>query len=244
MKSVLVTGCDGGIGARICEALGAAGWRVIGVDKEPGLSTEPCRITADIGAFAAEPSGLAAFAENVRAHTDGAPLGAIVNNAAVQRLAPLEALAAEAIIETMNVNLVAPFLLIKAFLPELQQSKGVVLNIGSVHAQATKPEFSAYAASKAGLHGLTRALAVDLGPEVRVNTLAPAATATPMLLAGFEGRKEAFKALKDVHPLQRIATPEEIAKIAGFLLSEDAAFVSGETIYADGGVLSRLYDPA
>ena len=93
------------------------------------------------------------------------------------------------------------------------------------------------------MHGLTRALAVDLGPKVRVNTLAPAATATPMLMAGFKGREEAFKNLEGCHPAGRIATPEEIAKIAVFLMSEDADFITGATLYADGGVLSRLHDP-
>lgn len=243
MRSVLVTGCKGGIGAKLCETLRDAGWRVIGVDKEAGSQESIQTIEADLGEFALKPSELASFAKKVRAMTKDQPLAAVVNNAAVQELAPLEALSAEAIVRTLNVNMAAPFLLIKEFLPELRANSGAVVNMGSVHAQATKPGFSAYAATKAGLHGLTRALAVDLGPKVRVNTLAPAATATPMLMAGFEGRKEAFEALEDVHPMQRIATPEEIARLVLFLLSEDAAFISGATIYADGGVLSRLHDP-
>jgi len=90
---------------------------------------------------------------------------------------------------------------------------------------------------------MTRALAVDLGPHINVNTLAPAATGTAMLLAGFEGQEEAFSQLEEVHPLKRIASPDEIAGLALFLVSEKARFVTGTTFFADGGILSRLHDP-
>jgi NAD(P)-dependent dehydrogenase (short-subunit alcohol dehydrogenase family) len=143
----------------------------------------------------------------------------------------------------MKVNAIVPFMLTKSFLPELKQASGSVVNIGSVHAQATKPGFIAYTTSKAALHGLTRALAVDLGPGVRINTLAPAATATEMLKAGFEGNPVGYGALEKVHPAGRIAEPEEIARIALFLVSEDAEFITGATLFADGGILSRLHDP-
>src|SRR3546814_2841666 len=79
--------------------------------------------------------------------------------------------------------------------------------------------FVSYATSKAALHGLTRALAIDLGPDIRVVCLAPAAVATPMLTAGFVGKEEAFAQLKQCHALERIATPDEIADTACFLLS-------------------------
>ncbi|MBI1392442.1 MAG: SDR family oxidoreductase [Alphaproteobacteria bacterium] len=222
-----------------------AGWRAIGVDRNPAepVGAESV-IHVDIGGLVRDAGARANFAADVRKRCDGAPLGCIINNAAVQRLGKLEDLAVDDIIETMDVNVVAPMLLVRAFLPELRANSGAVVNIGSVHAQATKPNFSAYATSKSALHGLTRALSVDLGPEVRVNTLAPAATATPMLKAGFENDDAAFAALENVHPLRRIAEPAEIARIALFLASEDASFLTGATVFADGGVLSRLHDPA
>ncbi len=246
-KGVLVTGCNGGIGRALVSGFAAAGWTVIGVDRS-GDETQAAlaggTVVADIGRFAAAPDYLREIGGIVRQRLGGAPLCAVINNAAVQHLARLDALSPAAIVETMNVNAVAPMLIVKEFLPELEANKGAVVNIGSVHAQATKPEFSAYAASKAALHGLTRALAVDLGPKVRVNTLAPAATATAMLEAGFENNPSAFEALKAVHPLRRIAEPEEIARLALFLAGDEAAFLTGTTLYADGGVLSRLHDPA
>ena len=129
-------------------------------------------------------------------------------------------------------------------MPQLRAHKGVILNIGSVHAQATKKEFVTYATTKAALHGLTRAMAVDLGPDIRVICLAPAAIATSMLKAGFEGKPAAFAELEQCHALERIGSPEEVADAAVFLLSEKAAFFTGSTIYLDGGVLSKLHDPA
>jgi len=79
---------------------------------------------------------------------------------------------------------------------------------------------------------------------VRVNTLAPAATATEMLKAGFEGNEAGLSELSQAHPAGRIATPEEIAKIAVYLASAETAFMTGACVYVDGGVLSRLHDPA
>ncbi len=245
-NSVLITGCSGGIGASLVDVFLREQYNVIGVDRQPAADStlKSNFIQMDIGRFGNEPAALRDFAEEVRSLSVEYPLSVVINNAAMQILAPIEELEAEDFVHSMNVNVVAPFLIIKAFLPELTAVKGTVINIGSVHAQATKPHFAAYGTSKAALHGLTRAAAIDLGPAVRVTTLAPAATATPMLKAGFVGNKDAFEALKDLHPLKRIAEPEEIARLALFLASPDASFLTGATIYADGGVLSRLHDPA
>ena len=246
-RSVLITGCNGAIGEKLVAAFAGDGWNVVGVDRagpSPQAEKSSASIIADIGAFGNDEAALARFGEEVRGRLGGAPLCAVINNAAVQRLGRLDAVTPKDVVETMQVNVIAPMLIVREFLPELEANAGSVVNIGSVHAQATKPGFAAYATSKAALHGLTRALAVDLGPKVRVNTLAPAAVATPMLAAGFENDKAGFEALKHVHPAQRIASPEEIARLALLLTSNDAAFVTGATFYADGGVLSRLHDPA
>jgi NAD(P)-dependent dehydrogenase (short-subunit alcohol dehydrogenase family) len=86
-------------------------------------------------------------------------------------------------------------------------------------------------------------MAVDLGPRVRINAISPAATATPMLLAGFEGKSAELDELAKKHPLERIAQPWEVAKTALFLASPDAAFISGATLNIDGGIGGRLHDP-
>jgi len=244
MKSVLVTGCAGGIGKALVVAFRRDGWRVVGVDcaTMPSADDGFTPIEADISALVGDTKALEEFIEQVRGATKHAPLKGIVNNAAVQRLGSLATLDAQAISESFNVNAIAPLLLVKSFLADLEEG-GVVINIGSVHAQATKPGFAAYAASKAALHGVTRALAVDLGPSIRTFTIAPAAVATDMLKAGFEGNDAAFASLEDVHPLQRIASPEEIAGLVVLMTKPEPGFISGATIYAGGGVLSALHAP-
>ena len=101
-----------------------------------------------------------------------------------------------------------------------------------------------YAVSKSALAGLTRSLSLEFGSAVRVNTISPAATATPMLLAGFEGSPKKLDTLSDYHPIGRIAEPEEIARVALFLTSEGASFITGADLRVDGGISSCLSDPA
>jgi NAD(P)-dependent dehydrogenase (short-subunit alcohol dehydrogenase family) len=243
--SVLITGAAGGIGKVLCRCFLEAGWNVVSTEL-PGKAQTLKGVTgidADLSTLTAEPEALAHFRSNVLDACGKKPLKALVNNAAMQYLSTTDALSVRDFNSSFVVNTLAPFVLTQCFLPELEAAKGNVLNIGSVHAQATKPEFIAYATTKAALHGLTRALAVDLGGRIRVNTLAPAATATPMLLEGFEGQPEAYNALAAAHPIKRIAQAEEIASAALFLCSDEASFVTGSTLYIDGGVLSRLHDP-
>ena len=243
-RAVFITGIAGGIGAALGAAYRKAGWRVIGSGRTaPDPDICDAFVEADLNALAEDAAVLSQVTADVRTALDGAALTALVNNAAAQILAPADQITAADWRRTMNVNLTAPFRLSQAFLPELEAASGTILNIGSVHAQATKPEFAAYATSKAALHGLTRALAVDLGKRVRVVCLAPAAISTPMLLAGFERREEAFKSLEACHPAERIGAPDEVAAAALFLTGPDAGFATGTTFWLDGGVLSRLHDP-
>jgi NAD(P)-dependent dehydrogenase (short-subunit alcohol dehydrogenase family) len=125
----------------------------------------------------------------------------------------------------------------------LEKARGSVVNISSIHAKLTKPEFSCYATSKAALLGLTKSMAVELGSKVRINAICPAAVSTPMLLAGFDGQSEAYEILSSMHPVGRIAEPSEVAKLALFLASKDAQFINGSSLELDGGIGSRLHDP-
>jgi NAD(P)-dependent dehydrogenase (short-subunit alcohol dehydrogenase family) len=247
-RTALITGSNGGIGRALCQAFAEAGYRVIGMDRvgtptgtdAKGLVT----IKQDIRVFATDtPARAAAFAEL------GAAIGAdgltvLVNNAATQRLAPTDSITVEEVEETLATNVIAPLMLVQGLLPALERAGGSVVNIGSVHATATKREFVAYATSKAALAGLTRALAVDLGGRVRVNNISPGAIATPMLEAGFEGRPEARKQLDAVHPLGRVGTPMEVAQAALFLAGPGASNITGLDLRVDGGVAARLHDPA
>lgn len=239
-EAVIVTGAGGGIGKALVEVFEAKGVHAIGLARRSVDGLIGCDL-AELGRTGALPADVRAAIDE---RLEGRRLRALINNAATQHLGKTAEIGWDRWQETLAVNLSAPFALVRIFLDRLQADGGCVLNIGSVHAQATKPEFAAYGTSKAALHGLTRALAVDLGPRVRVCGLAPAAIDTAMLRAGFEGNPEGFSALEAVHPVGRIGSPREVAEAAIWMTGPDAGFLAGTNVYLDGGVLSRLHDPA
>ena len=242
-KSVLITGANGGIGKALCRVFIDTGYFVIASDQVTGDCACDVFIQANIETLCADPDYRADIFAKVRGYLDDQGLFALVNNAAIQILGKTEEIQVEQWRRTLDTNLIAPFLLIQGLLPELKKARGSVVNISSVHAINTKPGFVCYATSKSALVGMTKAMAVDLGADVRVNAICPGATATPMLLAGFEGKEEEFQQLSNMHPLERIAQPEEIANVALFLVSEQASFVTGASLSVDGGIGVRLHDP-
>lgn len=239
-EAVIVTGAAGGIGQALVEVFEEKGVHAIGLGRKSVNGLIGCDL-AELGRTGALPDEVKA---EIEARLEGRRLRALINNAATQHLGKTGEIGWDQWQETLAVNVSAPFALVRIFLERLAADGGSVLNIGSVHAQATKPEFVAYGTSKAALHGLTRALAVDLGPRVRVCGLAPAAIDTSMLRAGFEGNPEGFAALEAVHPVGRIGSPREVAEAAVWMTGPDAGFLAGTNVYLDGGVLSRLHDPA
>jgi len=240
-RGALVTGAAGGIGRALCKSLRTAGYFVIATDRMSAEVDCDRFLACDIAEVAGNDAAQARFADDVRTLLDGLSLGVIVNNAAVQILGRFEEITVSDFQTSLDVNLIAPLRVAQALLPQLVVG-GCIVNIGSVHAKATKPGFISYATTKAAIGGLTRALAVDLGPRARVLCIAPAATATPMLMAGFEHAPEAFAELEAAHPLARIATPAEVANFTVALCGV-SQFVSGATFLVDGGILSRLHDP-
>ncbi len=242
--AVLITGAGGGIGVALCLAFRAAGYRVIATDGTRRDCECDGFVVLDLAQLVNDDTVREAFRVEVEAALLGVPLRVIVNNAAVQTLGDSAALALPAFRHSLDVNVLAPFALVASFLDSLSAQQGVVINIGSVHAQLTKPGFLAYAVSKAALAGLTRSLALDLAPRgVRVNEIRPGATATPMLLAGFADDAEALAEVAGMQPLGRLAAPAEIAAMAVFLASRDAAFITGTAVQVDGGIAARLHDP-
>jgi NAD(P)-dependent dehydrogenase (short-subunit alcohol dehydrogenase family) len=218
---------------------------VIGLDRsnEPAGDAEWVRVRADLIEIVNDEGACDRVLGQIREHLPEGRLAALVNNAAIQIVLPTEELSIEDWRQTLDVNLVAPFVLSQQLLPELEAASGSVVNIASVHSTATKPGFVSYATSKAALSGMTRALAVDLGGRVRFNAIVPAATSTPMLRQGFAGNEAAMAELGAMHPLGRIAEPQEVAAAAVFLASKAASFVTGVSLNVDGGILARLHDP-
>lgn len=239
----MITGANGGIGRALCSVFKAAGHRVVALDVQEGECECDHFVPVDLQKLCLEESYRDDFLDRLRAELPPEGLHALINNAAVQRLGATGQITLADWRETLDVNLTAPFLLIQGLLGELERAGGSVVNIASVHAKATKPGFVSYATSKAALVGLTHSLAVDLGARVRVNAVCPAAVATPMLKAGFEGKDQQWRDLARMHPLGRIAEPEEVARAALFLASPQAAFVSGTALDLDGGISHRLHDP-
>ncbi len=242
----LVTGAAGGLGRSLCDAFAAAGYCVIATDlpQQSAPASAEHYVDADLYALATQAVAREAFAAEIDRILGDGGLHVLVNNAARQILGRFADLDQRAWEESMAVNLLAPAALTRLLLGRLVSARGNVINVGSVHAVATKPEFSCYSTSKAAIEGFTRALAVDLGKEgVRVNCVAPAAVDTPMLREGFADQPAQLQALESYHPLGRIAQPREIAQTAVFLADDKAGFTTGTTVRADGGILSRLHDP-
>ena len=249
MSLVLVTGCLGGIGRALVEEFASNGFTVLGLDLPdvpsglPGDEAVPHHyLSADLARFCVDAGHRLDVLGRIKALAQGR-LSALVNNAAWQVVKPIEQLTADDWALSQQVNVMAPFLLTQGLLAELEAAQGSVVNVASIHAMLTKPEFVAYATSKAALVGMTRAMAVELGARVRVNALCPAAIATPMLVAGFEGREAQLRELGEMHPLGRIGQPAEAARAARLLADGSLGFMTGATLNLDGGIGARLHDP-
>ena len=226
----VVTGAAAGIGAAVCDRLERDGWEVVGVDREP--MARPGALRLDLADAAALTTALGRL-ERV----DG-----LVNNAAHQLSKPLLETSAEEWDALFAINLRAPFLCLRSVAPQLIAARGAVVNISSVHADATSLSRSAYAASKGGLAAFTRGAALELAPHgVRVNEVAPGAIDTPTLRAGLERSPSAERSLLERTPLRRIGRADEIAQAVLFLLDgERSGFMTGQSLVVDGGALARL----
>lgn len=243
----LVTGCLGGIGRALVKAFIEAGYTVVGLDlasSPEGDGVLPSHyMSGDLARLCSNETYRQTLLDDLRQQLGG-ELKVLVNNAAWQVVRPIAELTVDDWERTHHVNVMAPFLLTQALLPQLEAAQGSVINIASIHGQLTKPEFVAYATSKTALVGMTRAMAVELGARVRVNAVCPAAIATPMLVAGFEGRAEAYERLADMHPVGRIGLPQEVARTCLLLADDQLGFMTGASIALDGGIGARLHDPA
>lgn len=243
--AVLITGACGGIGMALCTSFRKAGYFTVATDvmAEGDVSDCDFYIRADLGEMVVNESLGGRFVTEVNAALSGRELKGLINNAAVQKLAHLDELDLADFRSSLDINVTAPLLLSGLFLDKLTKARGGIVNIGSIHASLTKPAFISYATSKAALQGLTRALAVDLGKQVRVNAIQPAATDTEMLREGFAGNAAGLASLEKYHPANRLAMPEEIAATAIFLVSDVCGFMTGSVINVDGGIGARLHDP-
>ena len=242
-NAVLVTGATGGIGWALCDAFAAADYFIIASDLATTSDLPYPYLPLDLAQLPNNHELQRVFLRQLDDTLDGRPLYCCVNNAAVQILGGLAEVRDQDFQHSLNVNLIAPFILSRLLLPLLEAAGGSIVNIGSIHARQTKAGFVSYATTKTALLGLTQSLAVDLGGRVRVNIIQPAAVATEMLKAGFVGNPAGYAELERYHPVGRIGDPTEVASAAVFLASKAASFISGVSLDVDGGIGVKLHDP-
>lgn len=238
-KVVLVTGGGSGIGlacARKFEASGA--WVFVA---QRSVCTEFSTIKVDLSQ--------ADECESVIAEvvTAAGKLDVLVNNAGMMQEASVTEMTLADWNQTMALNLTAPFLLTKHALPHLVQVGGNIVNIGSIEGLGSNPQHAAYCASKAGLHGLTRAIAVDHGPEgVRCNAVAPGWIDTELNVDFIESMPDPTAFRRDIakiHPTGHTGDPADVAALVSWLASAEARFVTGQVYTVDGGRMAKLSLP-
>ncbi|MDH7944936.1 SDR family oxidoreductase [Pseudohongiella sp. SYSU M77423] len=244
-RTALVTGAGGGIGVELVNAFTESGYTVIGTDRVVMPKSLKCAtyLKFDLESLVNDEVTANRFFSHVRDELLEDRLDVLVNNAAIQILGGVNSLSRMDWRSSLDINVIAPFLLVQGLVRELERGCGGIINISSIHARHTKENFIAYATTKAAISGLTRAMAVDLGARIRVNAIEPAAIETDMLRAGFENDPDRFLRLESCHPLRRIGKPCEVARLAVSIAEGGFNFMHGACISLDGGIGNKLNDP-
>ncbi len=244
---VFVTGGSRGIGAAIVEKALAEGASVTVVDLDAAAGEAFVAALADRDRVHFEDGDIRRIDDIKRVHEAGvAKFGAVtglVNNAGRNSNADPVTMTESEWDDVFSVDLKSAWLCAKVMLPSmLARKSGSIVNIASVHADHTFPGYFPYAAAKSGLVGLTRSLALEVGPQqVRVNAISPGWTETKLVAEYLATQPADMRQhVLDVHPLGRIARPGEIASCVVFLLSDEASFVTGANWRVDGGLGARF----
>ncbi|MEC7377543.1 MAG: SDR family oxidoreductase [Pseudomonadota bacterium] len=243
-RVALVTGGAKGIGRAIVQDLSQSGWLVAFCDTDRAAgeqlaASDRRHIRFFEGDVASEPD-----VERVVAATMewAGRLDALVNNAGIANpeTGPVEQLSLAQWQRRLDVNLTGPFLVTKHAVPALRESRGAIVNMASTRALQSEPHTEAYAATKGGIVALTHALAISLGPDIRVNCVSPGWIDT----RAWQGQPDPVAPLDESdhaqHPAGRVGEPEDIAALVAYLISPSASFITGQNIVADGGMVRKM----
>ena len=237
-KVALVTGASSGIGAAIAKKLSNQGARVFAAQRS---SSDYEDILSDLSDPKA-PEEIISVIKKVTGRLD-----ILINNAGIMTEGNVEETTLKNWNQHLAINLTAPFLLIREAMPLLRDSRGSIVNVGSVEGLGNNPRHPAYGASKSGLHGLTRAVAVDHGEDgVRCNAVAPGWIETPLnenFVKGMDDPIGFREKLSNIHPIGRSGQPSEVAELICWLVSDAASFVTGQVWTIDGGRMTKLSLP-
>ena len=237
-KTAIVTGGSRGIGRAIIEKLIVDGFQIVTC----GRGSRPADLPSDIlwvTANIARTEEAVSVCQAARQHFGSIDL--LVNNAGTQ----VEKTIAESDDDdwdaVIGTNCKGVFNMSREVLKDMQNSAGNIINIGSISGHVSDPSMALYNASKAFVHGLTRSIAVDDGPQVRCNAICPGWIMTQMSEDGFALANDPEKAMSDAlarHPVGRFGKPEDIAEMVSWLASDKSAYVSGACFTVDGGMTS------
>jgi NAD(P)-dependent dehydrogenase (short-subunit alcohol dehydrogenase family) len=246
--SVIVTGGAQGIGSGIARYLLARGLQVVVADCDGEAGEEFITETAPaarekalfVATDVADETAVAAMVAQSVARFGG--VSALVNNAGIGGMGtPLEELSLAAWLRVINTNLTGCFLCAKHCAPHLRAARGAIVNIASTRALQSEPNSEAYAASKGGIVALTHAMALSLGPAVRVNCISPGW----IDVSGWQKRsaRHVTELRPEDHaqqPCGRVGAPDDIAALVAFLIGDQAGFITGQNFVVDGGMTKKM----
>ncbi len=231
-KVAIVTGGGSGIGRGIVERFRAEGASVAVLDRRPSRSRARNRLHVETCDVSDEAQVMQAITGVLRW---AGRLDIVVNNAAIAdpHSGPPEALALDEWRRVIDTNLTGAFLVAKHAIPHLRRNQGTIINLSSTRALMSEPDTLAYAAAKGGITALTHALALSLGPDIRVNAIAPGWIATGAV-------RKLRKVDHAQHPVGRVGEPRDVAALAAYLASSESGFVTGQCFVVDGGMTRKM----